>query len=286
MEPVQHLRSLLLQRLSVLEARRHLFDAGWHEAQEWINSSRLIFVLDGRLEYTLNGIDLELSAGEALLVPVDAQRSWRVAVEQHCELAWFRYEVQQDPPAAPPPALHRQGVDGARAAAAVERLAGLVADPAAAGELVAEAEAKLLLARFFASARPLSPPAAAVAPPDAGRGGGDRVVVDAVRYLNTHYARPDALASLTGGLPVSAAHFRKLFRRQVGCTPRDHLTRRRMQVARHRLYHAHEQVKQVAAAVGYADPLYFSRAYAAFWGHPPTTDQHRRWTPSDGPTTP
>ncbi|MEM6459155.1 MAG: helix-turn-helix transcriptional regulator, partial [Planctomycetota bacterium] len=83
-------------------------------------------------------------------------------------------------------------------------------------------------------------------------------------------------------LPLSTAHFRKLFKRQMGCPPRDYLTRRRMQVARYALYHRDEQVKQVAARVGYDDPLYFSRVYTAFWGHPPTADRHRSWDRSGG----
>ena len=66
--PIDYARQILLQRLTILEARRHRFVAGWHEATAWINSSRLIFLMDGRLRYTLQNQVIEMTPGAALLV--------------------------------------------------------------------------------------------------------------------------------------------------------------------------------------------------------------------------
>ncbi len=271
--PLTYLREILIQRLDVLEARRHRFVAGWHEAPAWINSSRLIFVEDGHLDYTLSGQTLSLRAGAAVLVPVDAERSWNVPTQSHCDLAWFRYACPDGDEPTLPGGLHCEDAGVHTARRRVRTLINLLGDPTPARQLVAEAEAKLLLAHFLHKATPI----AAEDDPGPLESRGDLAVNRAVLWLNQHYADRDALVGMQDRLDISVAHFRRLFKQQMGCSPRDYLTRRRMQVARYELYHRDDQVKQVADRVGYDDPLYFSRIYAAFWGHPPTLDQHRRW---------
>jgi AraC-like DNA-binding protein len=276
--PLDYARQVLLCRLTILEARRHRFVAGWHEATAWINSSRLIFLLDGRLRYTIQGRVVELTPGSALLVPVNTERSWVVPVQRHCDLAWFRYTCADDREPALEHGILCRDARCDLGGQAVDRLVGLLREPDPAGLIAAEAEAKALLGRFLARAESLAPPT----PVQATRSRGDLAVNHAVRYLTQHSAEPGAMQDMVAGLAFSTAHFRKLFKSQMGCSPRDYLIRRRMQVARYELYHGNEQVKQVAARVGYDDPLYFSRVYAAFWGHPPTADRHRRWGGSGG----
>ncbi|MEM6460096.1 MAG: AraC family transcriptional regulator, partial [Planctomycetota bacterium] len=239
--PLGYLRGVLARRLTVLEARRHRFLAGWQEAPAWINSSRLIFVLDGRVDYTVGGATRRLGPGAAILVPLDAERSWVVPTATHAELAWFRYVCPDgDEPRSARAWCLSDGAD-AFGGATVDRMVLLLHDPTPARQLVAEGEAKALLARFLAEARPLGGDAEPAPTPSRG----DLAVNHAVLWINEHYAEPDVLQTMEQRLPLSTAHFRKLFKRQMGCPPRDYLTRRRMQVARYALYHRDEQVKQV-----------------------------------------
>lgn len=272
---LDYARTILLRRLTLLEARRHRFVAGWHEAPAWINSSRLIFLIDGRLRYTLQGQVIELLPGSALLVPVNTERSWVVPVERHCDMAWFRYACADDPDPALNHGIYSEQAHCDLAVPAVERLVSLLQTPSPAGLVAAEAEAKAMLGRFLSHAESLE----TQTPVRATRSRGDVAVNQAVRYMNEHYAEDTVMQDMIDGLEFSTAHFRKVFKSQMGCSPRDYLIRRRMQVARYALYHSKKQIKEIAAEVGYSDPLYFSRVYRSFWGHPPIQDQHRRWNP-------
>lgn len=271
---LDYLRQLLMKRLLILEARRHRFVAGWHEAPAWINSSRLIFVVDGWVTYTVQGKTIELTAGSGVLVPVNAERSWVVPVERHCDLAWFRYSCHEGDEPALAHGLLNPNAQCTLGCESVDRLIELLQNPNPAKQLVAEAEAKAVLARFIADANTLGNGSDI----QVARSRGDLAVNQAVLFINEHYAQADVLRTMAAQLKLSTAHFRKLFKLQMGCSPRDYLIRRRMQVARYKLYHSDKQVKEIAAEVGYPDALYFSRVYAGFWGHPPTRDQHRRWT--------
>ena len=271
--PQDYLNRLLLERLDVFEVRRHRFTAGWQEAPVWINSSRLIFLVSGRLPYCVNDQTVELSPGDGLLVPVNAQRSWSVPSDGDSELMWFRYgfESQSEPELGS--GVYGTGIDEVLAWSCLQRLMDLIRDPTPATRLQAEGEAKAMLARFLVRAHALVGESA----DEAKARKGDVAVNRAVVFINKHYAEPDVIDRVHQSVDLSEAYFRKLFKRQMGVSPQAYLTRRRMQAARYELYRSMRPIKQIADAVGYSDPLYFSRIYAKYWGHPPSADHHRRW---------
>ncbi len=270
--PLDYLSGLLRERLDIFEVRRHRFTAGWQEAPVWINSSRLIFLIDGRLPYHVNNQTVELSPGDGLLVPINAQRSWSVPPNGDSELMWFRYgfESQSEPELE---TAYAAGIDVALEWPCLQRLIALTRDPTPATRLEAEGEVKAVLARFLVRAQSLGDPATADARPRKG----DVAVNHAVLFINEHYAEPDVIDRVHERADLSVAYFRKLFKRQMGVSPQAYLTRRRMQVARYELHRSRRPIKQIAAEVGYDDPLYFSRIYVKYWGHPPSADHHRRW---------
>ncbi len=276
---VDYVRALLLERLNILEVRRHRFPPGWQESPVWVNASRLILVCRGTLPYIVNQAKVELQAGDALLVPLNSHRSWQVPEDQSCELLWFRYASQsQKEPTLTTGWWDRGGATVDRRAA-VEHLQSLAEFPTPRSRLELEAEAKAILTRFCVRAKPFA--AAHSHQVDAGDQG-DRVVNQAVLYLNKHFARPDALASMYEQVTLSVSYFRKLFRLQMGCSPQSYLTQRRMEAARYALHTSLDPIKQIANHVGYEDPLYFSKLYTRHWGHSPSTDYHRRWTADEG----
>jgi len=57
------------------------------------------------------------------------------------------------------------------------------------------------------------------------------------------------------------------------CSPQDYLQRLRLRHARHLIHSTQWQQKRIAIEVGYDDPLYFSRLYTRFWGHPPSAER-------------
>ncbi|MEM6550566.1 MAG: AraC family transcriptional regulator [Planctomycetota bacterium] len=273
MSPREYLSALLDTRLEIVEAREHEFAPGWHEPDVHVNASRLIFALEGHLPYVIDDTEHTLRAGGGLLVPTGVRRRWRVPEDTPCRLLWFRYAMPESAEPVLPHALISRRHDHDAVYRGVRRVIALFAQPTPMSTLAGQAEAKAVLARFLASARPLRGHKAV----PTAETPGDIAVNYAVAFLNHHFAQSDAVQAMHRQVELSPAYFRKLFRRQMGCSPREFLTRRRMQDARFRLLSGHGNVKKVAADVGYNDPLYFSKLYTRHWGHSPSEDDRRRW---------
>jgi transcriptional regulator GlxA family with amidase domain len=69
------------------------------------------------------------------------------------------------------------------------------------------------------------------------------------------------VARLAALANMSPSHYTALFKRRTGCAPIDFFIRLRMQHAREMLMGTSLNVKEVAAALGYEDPFYFSRVF-------------------------
>jgi AraC-like DNA-binding protein len=76
-----------------------------------------------------------------------------------------------------------------------------------------------------------------------------------------HLDEPLQVATLAARANISPSHFFALFKRQIGCAPIDYFIRLRMQHACRLLDETVMSVKEVAAALGYDDPFYFSRIF-------------------------
>lgn len=76
-------------------------------------------------------------------------------------------------------------------------------------------------------------------------------------------------------LPLNRDYVRKLFKKEIGVTPHDFLNGLRMQRAKALILsgisnsYSHYTVSQIAEACGFAEPLYFSRAFKKFFGVSP-----------------
>lgn len=101
-------------------------------------------------------------------------------------------------------------------------------------------------------------------------GGGGDVVDQAIAHLLRHHDRRIVIAELAAGLGVSAGWLFRAFRRRTGVTPQAFLQRERMTRAGHLLSAGGLSVARVAELVGFADPLYFSRAFRRHHGRPPS----------------
>lgn len=201
-----------------------------------------------------------------------------------CTLCWIEVDPQS-PDAAFGEPLVLEALDPPLEAACFERLAALHLHATAADGLEAEGEAKALLARFFRAAAagrraevrraegqraevPTAPPAGPLP-----FGTSDRAVRKGVFWLRRHLAAPDAIETLYEHVGLSRNHFRALFKQEMGVSARAYLTQVRMEAARIYLRQSELSGKRIARMVGYADPLYFSRHYRQFWGHPPSHDR-------------
>jgi AraC-like DNA-binding protein len=70
---------------------------------------------------------------------------------------------------------------------------------------------------------------------------------------------------------MAPAYFHRRFRSTFGLTPHEYMLRRRMDLARHLLGDPALRVAEVAEAVGYDNPFYFSRVFRRHFGFPPSS---------------
>jgi AraC-like DNA-binding protein len=127
--------------------------------------------------------------------------------------------------------------------------------------------------------------AATLASPDVGRtiGGrahraGTMVVRRACEFIQAHAADPLRLSELAQRLGVGLRALQLGFRREMGCSPRQYLTRCRLELARTQLLArgAEMTVTQVAFACGFTDLAVFSRKYREAYGELPSETLRRR----------
>jgi transcriptional regulator GlxA family with amidase domain len=91
-----------------------------------------------------------------------------------------------------------------------------------------------------------------------------------IAYMMDHTNRPLQLSTLAALVDMSPAHYFKLFKQQTGCSPMYYFTRLRMNHACRLLESTSSRVKEVAAALGYHDPLYFSKVFKSAHNVPPS----------------
>ena len=66
-----------------------------------------------------------------------------------------------------------------------------------------------------------------------------------------------------------------MFRKELGCTPAEYWSRRRLSQAALFLQTTDQTVTEIAGSVGMDDPLYFSKVFRRAYGQPPT--EYRRY---------
>ncbi len=103
-----------------------------------------------------------------------------------------------------------------------------------------------------------------------------------IAYMADHINQPLQVATLAAMANVSPSHFFALFKKRTGCPPMDYFTRLRMRHAGHLLGSTSASVKEVAAALGYDDPFYFSRVFKSVHQVPPSRYRAARPGPGGG----
>ncbi len=84
-------------------------------------------------------------------------------------------------------------------------------------------------------------------------------VKEACKYIEDNYSDPYlTIESVCKQLYLSPGHFSRLFKKTTGETFVDYLTRIRMDQAKYLLANTNQKMYEIARAIGYEDPNYFS----------------------------
>ena len=97
-----------------------------------------------------------------------------------------------------------------------------------------------------------------------------RKIERSISYMLQHLNQPLHVATLAAAVNVSPSHYSALFKRLTGTPPIDYFIHLRMQHACQLFDSTSLNVKEVAAALGYDDPFYFSRTFKAVNHVPPS----------------
>lgn len=104
----------------------------------------------------------------------------------------------------------------------------------------------------------------------AGFNGPNQKIEQSIAYMMEHLNGPLNVATLAAQANVSPSHYFALFKRRTGCAPIDYFIRLRMRQACRLLDTTAMSVKEIAAALGYDDPFYFSRIFKSVNDVPPS----------------
>lgn len=107
----------------------------------------------------------------------------------------------------------------------------------------------------------------------------DSRIKAAMDLLFAGLGQPTSVATLARAAGLSPSRFAHLFKDQVGVCPRQLLEEQRMNQARQMLKMSQHSIKQVAAAVGFSNPFYFSLRFKRHTGLAPQTFRRRSQPP-------
>ena len=91
----------------------------------------------------------------------------------------------------------------------------------------------------------------------------------AINYIEANYKKQLNIEEVAAYVSLSKSHFYTRFKKEVGTTPNGYATAFRLSQARYLLIHSNQAIHDIAEAVGYSDPLYFSRVFKQKCGTSP-----------------
>lgn len=95
-------------------------------------------------------------------------------------------------------------------------------------------------------------------------------LAEMIRFVRKNLREPLSRRELAHAFGVSPEYINVLFRKELGMTPSAVINRERVMAAYRLLHEQGCSVKEAAYAVGYSDPLYFSRIFKRIFGVPPS----------------
>ena len=222
-------------------------------------SHALIFRLRGVSRYSFGDLTLPFAAGEVLFVPKGSSyETWCLSEEggSYC-LVNFQARI----PNARPTKLPAPSMEEVRSFCA--RLEKCRVLDTAADRYRFTALFYEILSRLVEESRPEYRPSGAL-----------RRLDPAVEWLKNNLFDPQLrVGELHHLCGMSDAYFRRLFLTRFGVTPKKYVLTHRLSHARAILRSGeYNSIAEVAALSGFDDALYFSKAYRAAYGAPPSRE--------------
>lgn len=91
----------------------------------------------------------------------------------------------------------------------------------------------------------------------------------AIEYITAHYSERVKINELADSIGVHRSYLTSSFKKSIGCSPQEYLVNLRIEKAKYLLGKTDDSINTVANAVGYTDPLAFSKVFRQKCGMSP-----------------
>lgn len=273
-------------------------ETGWHaihagyipgDHQPWIdwthqNPNFQITVATGLLRFQRENQRFELNRGDFILLrPNQQHRSWG-PVNPESGFYFVQFRTSHTPVWRPvPPLVNRRGPSIHVTHASLPDIGHLtdvegvldlfsrLAESHLSQDLYSQVTANGLLAQLVAL---MAKDCVTDQESDVATGsftpGQIEIIHKVIEYVEDNLDRPIRPADVCRHLKLSYKYVAKVVKACLGMTLTDYLNRRRIHKARSLLLQGEYSVAQVARAVGFDDPFYFSRVFSAIEGVSPS----------------
>jgi len=247
-------------------------DIGWYPQARYHYRERptgatehiLIVCVDGQGWAEVSGQQVQVGPGQALMIPSGTPHVYGAAADPW-SIHWvhFRGEIayqfarQLRPPQVLIP-LHEQA-QPAIYQTFHECYQALASDFSLKQMIFCALAIHRLLAWVFFNNAAFVPEGASMPP----------LIQAALAFMRDHLHERPSLAEMAAHLGVSVSHFSAQFKAALGAAPIDYFIDLKMQYACHLLETSELSVKQIAFALAYEDPYYFSRMFRKVIGRAP-----------------
>ena len=243
----------------------------WHDDLEWIH------ILDGTMNYSVNGRKLPLKVGDSLLV--NGRQMHYGYGEGGCRFLCILFHpslfgdnqvLRQEyiRPVLENPALEYLYFDGEeeegrKTGKALRRMAEFKE----AGEMAYEMDVIGWMCLLWAEILRKTDVGGGVCP--AGEREDRAAQKEMVSFICRHYGEPVSLEAIASAGHVSRSKCCQIFRKYVGQSPVEFLNAYRLKVGRNLLRDTERNVTEIATVCGFSHLSYFSRQFAAAYGRTP-----------------
>ncbi|MFC5450476.1 AraC family transcriptional regulator [Paenibacillus aestuarii] len=228
------------------------------------------YIISGQGTFSCHGQDYELGAGDSFFIEPEQLVSYRSDAEDPWHYCWIAFSGPEAAPLVASSGVNQlQPIVHARRNRRIPVLFRHIQQALHAKRSNAQLKACGYLQLLLGEYCELLTHAAAddvVADVES-----DRIVQQAIHYLSTQYAEPITIELMAESIGYNRAYLSRLFKRHTKVTPVAFLQKLRVDKARLLLRERLElTVEQIAASVGFHDPLYFSKQFRRWYGVSPT----------------
>ncbi len=98
----------------------------------------------------------------------------------------------------------------------------------------------------------------------------DNIIYDGIKFIQSNYEKDITLPEAAEASNLSVHYFSRLFKKEMGITFKEYLTKLRMEDAKRKLKTRDANISRIAKEIGYRNPSYFSKVFKDYEGKSPS----------------